>query len=46
MSDRPAIEWPTFTLIVACHGLWWLGVGWLSALWLPLGVAATAIAPG
>jgi fatty acid desaturase len=43
MSDRPAIEWPTFTLIVACHGLWWLGVGWLSALWLPLGVAARAI---
>ena len=41
---RPAsFEWPTFLLVIACYLAWGLGTTWLSALWLPLGIAVTTV---
>ncbi len=39
-----SVEWPTLALLVACYGLWALAVFWLSAVWLPLGIAVVALA--
>jgi fatty acid desaturase len=44
MSERAAIEWPTFALIIACTGLWVIGTTYASAIWLPLGFVATTLA--
>jgi fatty acid desaturase len=41
MSDRPRVEWPTLFLIVLCYAVWAIGISWLSALWLPLGLLVT-----
>lgn len=38
------MDWPTLLLILACYSVWWLGVGWLSELWLPVGILATTLA--
>ncbi|MEL7255932.1 MAG: fatty acid desaturase [Pseudomonadota bacterium] len=43
-TRRAAVEWPTLALLVACYGLWALAVFWLSTIWLPLGIAVTALA--
>lgn len=37
-------EWPTFLLLVATYALWGVGTTAASDLWLPLGVALTALA--
>ncbi len=42
--DTAAIEWPTLALIALCYGAWALGTTWLSALWLPAGIALTTLA--
>lgn len=43
MSERGTVDWPTLLLIIGCYSVWWLGVGWLSELWLPLAILATAL---
>ena len=40
------VEWPTLAMIVACYTLWGLATTWLTALWLPLGFVAAALAIG
>lgn len=42
-SERGSVDWPTLLLIIACYGVWWLGVGWFSALWLPFGILITTL---
>lgn len=37
-------EWPTIALTAACYGLWVLATLWAAAVWLPLGIALTAVA--
>lgn len=37
-------EWPTLALLALCYLVWALGTTVLAAAWLPLGVAATALA--
>lgn len=44
VAPQRSIEWPTLALIVGCHAVWALGTTWLAGLWLPLGIAATAVA--
>lgn len=41
---RALVEWPTLALAAACYGVWLLGTSVLAALWLPLGMATTALA--
>jgi len=42
---QPArVEWPTVALLLACYGLWALATTWAAALWLPLGIALSALA--
>ncbi len=41
---RATVEWPTLALMAACYGLWVLATLWAAALWLPLGIALTAVA--
>ena len=45
MDDRHAagVEWPTLGVAVLAYGLWALGTTLAAALWLPLGVALTAL---
>ena len=43
MSERSAIEWPTFALIVCCTGLWVMGTTYASEFWLPLGFIVTTL---
>ncbi len=43
-TSYKVVEWPTFTLILACYLFWALGTTWLSALWLPLGFFTTMLA--
>ena len=47
MSDalkaRAAAEWPTLALLAACYGGWVLGTTWAAELWLPMGIALTAV---
>ncbi|MEO0369882.1 MAG: fatty acid desaturase [Pseudomonadota bacterium] len=43
VETRRAVEWPTLVLLVVCYGFWALAIFWLSALWLPLGIAVAAL---
>lgn len=40
---RAPIEWPTLGLLAACYAAWALGTAALSEMWLPLGIATTAL---
>jgi fatty acid desaturase len=40
----PAVEWPTLALLGATYALWAAGTVAAAAVWLPLGIALTAIA--
>lgn len=40
---RNKVEWPTVALLSACYAGWGVSVFGLSALWLPLGFAATVV---
>lgn len=42
-QDTPRIEWPTLGLLLACYAGWALATTWLTALWLPLGMAVTIV---
>jgi fatty acid desaturase len=41
---RDSVEWPTLAMMAATYALWALGTTWAAGLWLPLGIALTAIA--
>ncbi|MDJ0629532.1 MAG: fatty acid desaturase [Rhodobacter sp.] len=41
---RLVSEWPTFALLILCYAVWALGTTWAAGLWLPLGIAVTALA--
>lgn len=41
---EPAVEWPTILLLLATYAIWILGTTWAASLWLPLGIALTALA--
>ncbi|MBF9035472.1 fatty acid desaturase [Rhodobacterales bacterium HKCCE2091] len=38
------VEWPTVWLLAACYAAYALGITLLSVIWLPLGIAVTALA--
>lgn len=40
---RAHIEWPTLGLLAACYAAWAFGTTVLSEMWLPLGIAITAL---
>ncbi|WP_347310527.1 fatty acid desaturase [Defluviimonas sp. SAOS-178_SWC] len=40
---RPAVEWPTLLLLIACYAVWAMATTVLSAFWLPLGVVALVL---
>ncbi|MCB2127809.1 MAG: fatty acid desaturase [Rhodobacteraceae bacterium] len=42
-EQRPAVEWPTLILILLCYLIWALATTYLARLWLPLGMAVTAL---
>ncbi len=42
--ETGAVEWPTLALVGLCYGAWALGTTWVSALWLPAGIALTTLA--
>ncbi len=42
--DAARAEWPTLALVALCYAAWALGTTWVSALWLPAGVALTTLA--
>ena len=43
-GDRRSTEWPTLALLAATYAVWALATTVAAALWLPLGVALTALA--
>ncbi|MCG6904032.1 MAG: fatty acid desaturase [Rhodobacter sp.] len=45
MSQRARLvaEWPTLGVVLLCYLVWAIGTTWLAGLWLPLGIAVTAL---
>ncbi len=41
-GPRPAFEWPTVALAVACYGTWALATTWIAGWSLAAGFAVTA----
>ncbi len=42
-GPRPAFEWPTVALAVACYGIWALATTWIAGWSLAAGFAVTAV---
>ncbi|MDX1786455.1 MAG: fatty acid desaturase, partial [Roseovarius sp.] len=40
--ERP-VEWPTLIMLALVYLLWALGVTWIAALWLPLGMVVVTL---
>ncbi|WP_417725960.1 fatty acid desaturase [Roseovarius sp.] len=43
-QDRARVEWPTLALLALCYATWVYGTTGAATLWLPLGIALTALA--
>jgi fatty acid desaturase len=42
--DARVVEWPTLILLLVTYVFWAVGTTWAASIWLPLGIAVTAIA--